>query len=251
MKNTFNILFTLILVALLLPGCSRMADKLDNLGNPPPLNQVDNPTARPEYRPITWPLPEQKAPSKQFAGSLWQPGSRHFFRDQRASRVGDIVKVKIEISDRAELDNETTQERDTSESVNAPALLGLESAIYGLLPGNQNPDSLLSIGGSSTTEGTGTIEREEQIETEVAALITQVLPNGNMVIEGNQEIRVNYEIRNISVAGVIRPEDIKADNTIEHSQIAQARISYGGRGEITDIQQPRWGQQAIGAISPF
>lgn len=240
----------IVALALLLAGCGKL-EKLEKIGQAPPLKEVDNPLEEPNYRPVTWPLPENNQPRQQYAGSLWQQGSRHFFRDQRASRVGDIVRVKIEIQDRAELENETSRERSSSEDLSAPQVLGLESALYGVMPGNQNPSNLITLSGNNSSEGSGVVEREEVIQTQVAAIVTQRLPNGNMVIKGSQEIRVNFEVREVSVAGVIRPEDIDSDNTIDSTQIAQARISYGGRGQITDVQQPRWGNQVIDIISPF
>ncbi len=253
LKNTLKqIVVTItVLAVIVLGGCASTMEKLNNVGQPPALKNIENPTTKPDYKPLTWPLPNNTPPPKQYAGSLWQPGARHFFRDQRASRVGDIVKVMIEIADKAELDNESTRERKTTESLDGASLFGLEDAIYGIIPGRQDPDSLLSVGGKQKNEGIGTIQREEKIKTQIAAIVTQLLPNGNMVIKGSQEIRVNFEIREISVAGVIRPEDIKADNTIDSTQIAQARISYGGRGHITDVQQPRWGSQVIDILSPF
>lgn len=244
-------LLAVLIAATALTACSSKMDQISNIGKAPPLNEVSNPVEHVDYKPVTWPLPETQAPEQEYAGSLWQQGSRHFFRDQRAARVGDIVRVKIEIQDRAELDNETTRERRNSETLGAPKLFGLEDALYGLIPGGQDPASLLSIDGRNVNEGTGTVEREERIETQVAAIVTQLLPNGNMVVKGSQEIRVNFEVREVSVAGVIRPEDINSDNTIDSTKIAQARISYGGRGQITDVQQPRWGNQVIDILSPF
>ncbi len=248
---TFKNALIILASTSLLAACTSTIDKLENVGKPPALNKVTNPIEKEDYKPVTWPLPESQAPSREYAGSLWQQGSRHFFRDQRAARVGDIIRVRIEIQDRAELENETIRERRNTETLNAPNVFGLEDIIYGALPGGQDPASLLSISGNNTSEGEGTVEREEIIETQVAAIVTQMLPNGNMVIKGSQEIRVNFEVREVSVAGVIRPEDIDSDNTIDSAQIAQARISYGGRGQITDVQQPRWGNQVIDILSPF
>lgn len=235
----------------LLAGCASTIDRLDSVGDPPPLKKVDDPTANRDYQPLTWPLPEQPLPPKQYAGSLWQPGSRHFFRDQRASRIGDILRVNVEISDRASLNNNTTRGRNSTESVGTPNLFGFEEMIYGAIPGHQDPDTLIGVTSDSNNKGTGRIQRQEQINTQIAATVTQVLPNGNLVIEGSQEILVNYDIRELGVAGVIRPEDIKADNTIDSNQIAQARITYSGRGTISDVHRPRWGTQVIDILSPF
>lgn len=249
MKTNLTVI-ALMASCTLLSACSSTMDKLSGVGQAPTLNKVDNPLENPDYKPVTWPLPETPTPSRQYAGSLWQQGAREFFRDQRASRVGDIVRVDIKIKDKAELDNQTSRERKNSEALGAPKLFGAE-ALYGVVPGSQNGESLLSITGSNKNEGTGSSKREETIETQVAAIVTQLLPNGNMVIKGSQEIRVNFEVREISIAGVIRPEDIDSDNTIESTKVAQARISYGGRGQITDVQQPRWGSQVIDILSPF
>lgn len=248
---SLKLTITALIAATALTACSSKMDQIAAIGTPPPLNKVTNPVEQAGYSPVTWPLPESKIPETEYAASLWQQGSRHFFRDQRAARVGDIVRVRVEIQDRAELENETTRERTNSESLGAPKIFGLESAIFGAIPGAQDPSNLLSLSSSNTNEGTGTVEREEIIDTQVAAIVTQLLPNGNMVVKGSQEIRVNFEVREVSVAGVIRPEDIDSDNTIDSNMIAQARISYGGRGQITDVQQPRWGNQVIDILSPF
>jgi flagellar L-ring protein precursor FlgH len=235
----------------LLAGCASTIDRLEAAGDPPPLKRVSDPVADAGYQPMTWPLPEQPLHEKQYAGSLWQPGSRHFFRDQRASRIGDILRVNVNISDRASLNNNTTRGRNSTESVATPNLFGIEAGLFGILPGDQDPDTLLGITSDSNNKGTGRIQRQEQINTQVAATVVQVLPNGNLVIEGSQEVLVNYDIRELGVGGVIRPEDIKADNTIDSNQIAQARITYSGRGTISDVHRPRWGTQVIDILSPF
>jgi flagellar L-ring protein FlgH len=238
-------------VALGLSGCTNTLDRLEAIGEKPAISKTENPQAKQSYQPMTWPLPAPVPPSKQYSNSLWQPGARAFFRDQRASRVGDILRVRIAIDDRADLDNQTERRRDTQENINAPRLFGLENLYDNILPGSPDGEPLSQIQGRNVNRGQGTVQRQEQIETEIAAAVTQVLPNGNFVIHGSQEIRVNFEMREIAVTGIVRPEDIDSTNTIESSQIAEARIVYGGEGQLTDIQQPRWGSQVIDIISPF
>jgi len=248
--KTSNILY-LLMAGSMLSACAETLDRLDDVGKPPKFADVANPTASPTYEPLSWPLPETQPAPKQYANSLWQPGARAFFRDQRASRVGDILRVNIKFEDKAELDNATDRSRTSTEDLATPSVFGLQHKIFKRLPGNQEPSNLVDITGNAKTNGTGSIKRKEKIETQVAALVTQVLPNGNLVIEGSQEIRVNYELREVAIKGVVRPQDIKSDNTIDSSQIAQSRINYGGRGQISEIQQPRWGSQVIEALSPF
>ncbi|MFD2134750.1 flagellar basal body L-ring protein FlgH [Novosphingobium resinovorum] len=182
---------------------------------------------------------------------LFRTGGGAFFRDQRASRVGDIVTIRINIADNAQVANSTTRTRNGSEGGGIAALLGLESQIGKVLPGNPDPGNLVSTNSKSSAVGVGNTARSEQINMTVAATVTSVLPNGNLAIRGKQEVRVNFELRELVVSGVIRPEDIARDNSIRHSQIAEARISYGGRGQLTDAQQARWGQQIYDALFPF
>jgi flagellar L-ring protein precursor FlgH len=190
--------------------------------------------------------------------SLWRTGARAFFEDQRARRVGDILTVIVEITDKAELDNATKRNRDNEENAGIAKLGGYElsSLLERVLPRGVDVSDLdlskfVSATSDSKSEGGGVIDREEKITMKMAAVVTQVLPNGNMVIEGRQEVRVNYEMRELIVAGVIRPEDITSRNTIPISKIAEARVSYGGKGQITDVQQPRYGQQFLDILLPF
>ena len=233
---------------LTLSACSSGLDRLGQVGHPPEMSKINNATVNPNYEPVSWPMPQQEAAPQKYANSLWQQGSRTFFRDQRASRVGDILKVVMNLKDKGKLENKTDRTQTSNEGAGIGAAFGLD----GIVPGaDAGARGVLDITGNSATKGDGQIERKEEIDTQFAATVTQVLPNGNLVIDGSQEIRVNNEIREVLVQGVIRPQDVGSDNTIDYSQIAEARISYGGRGQISEIQGPRWGTEAIQKISPF
>lgn len=190
-------------------------------------------------------------PATAPSASLFRTGAGAFFRDQRAGRVGDILTVRIKIADRAEVGNSTSRSRTGSEKSGIAALLGLESQLTKVLPGAVNPAKLVETGSTSTSDGSGSISRSETINMTVAATVVGVLPNGNLAIRGRQEMRVNYELRELVISGLVRPEDIARDNSIPHTQIAEARISYGGRGRLSDAQQDRWGQQIYDALFPF
>jgi flagellar L-ring protein FlgH len=234
-------------VAVLVSSCSSI-DRLRNIGEQPPLSPVDNPTTKPGYKPVQMPMPTPQ-PASYNPNSLWRNGSRAFFKDQRAHQVGDILTVKVNINDTAQFANETQRSRTTTEDSSITNFIGantIANPAKAVLPG-----SLLTTNGQSQSDGKGSINRQEELQTNVAAVVTQLLPNGNMVIEGKQEIRVNFEIRQLIVAGVVRPEDIESDNTIDLPKIAEARVAYGGRGQITDFQQPPYGQQVMDVILPF
>ncbi len=232
-----------------LSACSAV-DRLQNIGQAPPLSAISNPRTQAGYRPIQMPMPTAE-PVYYAPNSLWQTGSRAFFRDQRARRVGDILTVNVRITDKAELENSTTRSRTNSEDMGLDAIAGFETRLTELLPTGANAGGLIDLDSAASSRGAGTIKREEELTTSIAAVVIQVLPNGNMVIEGRQEIRVNFEVREMIIAGIVRPEDIGNDNTISSEKIAEARISYGGRGQITDVQQPRYGQQVLDILLPF
>lgn len=235
------------MAAVLLSGCAAF-DRLKNIGEQPALSAVDNPTARPGYKPVQMPMPAAQ-PASYNPNSLWRNGSRAFFKDQRAHQIGDILTVQVNITDKANIANETQRSRTNSEDSGITDFLGsktLKTPAAALLPGR-----ILTADSSANSDGKGSVNRQEALSTNVAGVVTQVLPNGNLVIEGRQEIRVNFEIRELIVAGIVRPEDIQSDNTIDSSKIAQARIAYGGRGQITDVQQPRYGQQVLDVVLPF
>jgi flagellar L-ring protein precursor FlgH len=238
---------SIVAVSVLLAGCSAL-DRLKNVGEQPVLSAIENPTAQPGYKPVQMPMPAPQ-PAVYNPNSLWRNGSRAFFKDQRAMQVGDIMTVKVKITDRAAIENGTKRSRDSKEDSGVTDFIGSK-----LLTGDAAklmPGKILTTDSTSSTDNKGSVNRQEALLTNVAAVVTQVLPNGNLVVEGKQEVRVNFEIRELIVAGIVRPEDIESDNTIDSTKIAQARIAYGGRGQITDVQQPRYGQQVMDIILPF
>jgi len=231
----------------LLAGCSAL-DRLKNVGEQPALAPIENPTAQPGYKPVQMPMPAPQ-PAVYNPNSLWRNGSRAFFKDQRAMQVGDIMTVKVKITDNAKIENGTARSRTNKEDSGVTDFIGsklIKNPTTAILPGR-----LLTADSTASSDGKGTIDRKEELLTNVAGVVTQVLPNGNLVVEGRQEVRVNFEVRELIVAGIVRPEDIESDNTIDSTKIAEARIAYGGRGQITDVQQPRYGQQVLDVLLPF
>jgi flagellar L-ring protein precursor FlgH len=234
---------------LMLAGCG-MASRISEVGQAPDMSPITNPMQQASYQPVSLPMPAPEVAERQ-AASLWRPGSRAFFRDQRAARVGDILTVLINIDDSAALSNTTSRSRSTAEDAQLDAFLGYEADLHQVLPETVDPADLIDFGSTTGTSGSGSVDRGEQIDLRIAGLVTQVLPNGNLVLQGRQEVRVNFELRELLISGVIRPQDIRADNTVRYDQIAEARISYGGRGQITDVVQPRYGEQLFDIIMPF
>ena len=234
------------LTASLLGGCAAL-DRIKDIGQQPALSSVDNPTSRPGYKPVQMPMPAAQ-PASYNPNSLWRNGSRAFFKDQRAHQIGDILTIKVNFTDQANITNETQRSRKNSEDSSIDNFFGKPKVP---ILNTGVPTHIFTGDSSSSSDGKGSVARQEQLVTNVAGVVTQVLPNGNLVVEGKQEIRVNFEIRELIVAGIIRPEDIESDNTIDSTKIAEARIAYGGRGQITDVQQPRYGQQVLDILLPF
>jgi flagellar L-ring protein precursor FlgH len=230
----------------LLSGCAFL-DQLKDVDRQPPLSAINNPTTEPGYKPVQMPMPAAQ-PASYNPNSLWRNGSRAFFKDQRANRIGDILTVKVKITDKAIIDNETERSRTSSMDSNIDFFFGKPKVP---IMNTGVPTPVFTSDSETKTNGKGSVNRSENLTTNVAAVVTQVLPNGNLVIEGRQEIRVNFEIRELIVAGIVRPEDIESDNTIQSTKIAQARIAYGGRGQITQVQQPPYGQQVLDILLPF
>jgi flagellar L-ring protein FlgH len=230
-----------------LGGCASVKDTISGTPTMTPMGSgaVAGPT------PASLPMPAPQAQAFA-ANSLWRAGARTFFNDQRAARVGDLLTVKIGIDDSAQVSNSTDRSRTSSSSSGITHAFGLEKAIGRALPtGAVDPTSLLSGQGDTSMSGDGAVNRQEKIELTMAAMVTQVLANGNFIIAGRQEVRVNNELRELTVTGIIRPEDITSDNTIRNDQIAEARVSYGGRGVVSAMQKPGWGQRIGDTLAPW
>jgi flagellar L-ring protein precursor FlgH len=247
---------TLGLAAMLLLGGCTIAEQLAQVGRAPPLSPIENPVREPGYRPVSLPMPEPEPVQSAGANSLWRSGAKGFFRDQRARRVGDVLTVQVVMSDKATLSNETSRGRQSKDQLGIPGFFGLENLAVKALPDAKDgtpvdPDEFVKMDSRSSNEGRGAVARSETISMDVAAVITQVLPNGNLVIQGRQEIRVNFELREVVVAGIARPEDITPRNTIGHDKIAELRVAYGGRGQLTQVQQPRYGAQVLDILLPY
>jgi flagellar L-ring protein FlgH len=214
----------------------------------------------PELAPIGYPaalvpVNQQILPAPQArpasANAIWRTGSRTFFGDQRARNVGDILTVAIDIRDRAQTQNSTQRTRANEINSGVSNFFGLEAEAADRIGGAFDPSALIGFGGGSTSSGSGSVSRSENINVTVAAVVTAVMPNGNMVIQGRQEVRTNREVRELTVAGIVRPEDISSANTIRHDQIAEARISYGGRGDISRVQGAPAAQALVERFNPF
>jgi flagellar L-ring protein FlgH len=216
----------------------------------------------PELAPVGYPAalaPQQQMyvaardpmPAPASANSLWRTGARAFFIDQRANRVGDILTVQIDINDSAQTSNASNSRRSSNMSAGSPVFLGLESTIGRLMPSGFNAANPISTETETANAGSGQVTRSERISLTIAAVVTAVMPNGNLVIQGTQEVRTNAELRQLTVAGIVRPEDISSANTIRHTQIAEARISYGGRGDISRVQKTPAGQSLVERFAPF
>ena len=225
-------------------------DRISDVGDAPKLSSIEDPTHAAGYVPVKMPMPPPSLAVQQ-PNSLWHTGARAFFRDQRASRVGDILTVVVTINDQAQLQNETKRSRQNSDDANLTNFFGFESHLHNWLPKAVDPASLVDAASTTSNDGKGSINRQEQISLRVAATIIQVLPNGNLVLQGKQQVTVNFDMRDLNITGIIRPQDIASDNTITYDQIAEARIEYGGKGEITDVQQPRYGDQLLDILMPF
>jgi flagellar L-ring protein precursor FlgH len=238
-------------------ACS-IGQQLTNIGRPPALRPIvtgrEQRTAFRQIHGLPMPPPDHTPGSPD---SLWRPGARQFFKDERARAVGDIVTVNVNISDQAQVQDATNESRNTTENAALSNFFGAEAAGAAGVSGlghifkNVDPSKLVNTSSQNGFTGSASTDRQDTISTTIAAMVTQVLPNGNLVIYGNQEVRVNYEVRDLTISGIIRREDITSDDTINQNQIAEERISYGGRGQLTQMQQPPYGDQLYNILFPF
>ncbi|WP_085307626.1 flagellar basal body L-ring protein FlgH [Planktotalea arctica] len=238
--------FPLILGASLLAACS----SADHLGKAPSFSE---PMASREHSAMVYPGLPQTVEHRTFIteSSLWRADSKSLLGDRRALQKGDIMTVVIEIDDKAEISNTTSRSREGSDNMSVPDLFGVPQRIGKSWPDGSGPEKAVDLSSKSKSKGDGSVRRKEKLTLRVAATVVEVLPNGVLAIEGTQEVRVNFEMRELLVNGYVRPEDISRQNEITYDKIASARISYGGRGQISDMQQPRYGRQILEAILPF
>ncbi len=235
-----------VLACAVLAGCGSLS-RLSEVGRAPAMTPTSDPTKEPTWRPVSMPMPARESTPSE-ANALWRSGSRAFFKDQRAAQVGDIVTILVSMNDAANMKNATTTSRTSAETGSLAQFFGMQTRLPKSI---SDPSKILDVGSTNNNGGSGQIQRNEAVTIRLAGVVTQVLPNGNLVVSARQEFLVNHELRELQVTGVIRPQDIASDNTVQHDRMAEARISYGGRGELTEVQHTRWGQQLMDILLPF
>lgn len=251
MKN-----YSALLLVMGLSGCN-LAEQLSTIGERPQLTEIQDPTRIRGYQPISMPMPTPVEVENKKSPSLWQSGAQGFFKDQRAGKVGDIITVNVVIDQQESIEMTPTMKRTVSSTSTVNNLMGLERKIPNLFPksqrkgdGSNNP-SWFSASNSPDLKGSAKYDVKDKLKFKIATTVTQILPNGNMVIDGRQELRVVNEVREILLRGIIRREDISATNIVNWDKISELRISYGGRGDLSDLQSFPWGHQVMNKISPF
>lgn len=251
--KVFAIRAVLVIVAVSTLSACQVFTRLSEVGDGPQVTEISNPVAAPSYKPVSMPMPAPQGVESN-PNSLWRSGAKAFFKDHRAKEVGDILTVTLAIDDGATLSNTTTRARSDDEDADVTDFLGWEDHLNELpfvRSSVDGPGTIVSFGNTHSTSGDGDITRTEAINLSVAAVITQILPNGNLVVLGRQEVKVNEELRELMVTGIVRTSDIDTDNSIDHTKIAEMRVAYGGRGSLSDIQTPRWGMQMWDILFPF
>lgn len=230
-----------LLALIALAGLAGCGTDLKEINREPALSPVGSGIGDGGSGPYSYPEPPASRPKKF---SLWDDRQSRLFTDPRALRAGDILTVNIKLNDRANFKNQNDRSRTAARKLGYDINLGWEAA-------STSGKGDAGLSSSTETNADGEIKRSEDIALNVAAVVTEVLPNGNLMIRGSQEVRVNYELRVLTIAGMVRPSDIGAENTIPYERIAEARISYGGRGRVSEVQQPAYGQQVLDQVLPF
>ncbi len=238
--------FAPILLLIGLAACGGLGD----VGKAPALSPIEGSN---EYYAMTGSGMPTDARSRQDAdrASLWSGNRTSLLGDRRAGDRGDILTVVIEIDDMAEISNSSGRSRAGSDRMGIPSMFGIPQRINEDLPAGATMADAYATNSTSSYQGSGSVSRKEKLTLRIAATIIETLPNGVIHIQGSQEVRVNYELRELIVTGFVRPEDISRQNEITYDKIAGARISYGGRGQITAVQQPRYGQQIADILLPY
>ncbi|MBI1954538.1 MAG: flagellar basal body L-ring protein FlgH [Proteobacteria bacterium] len=239
----------IFLLPFFLTACN-LAERLSMVGEPPLLSQIQNPTMIEGYQPVTMPMPTPE-PRVQKINSLWESGSKAFFKDQRANRVGDVLTVEIDVKDKQKIETNTDLNRESKENTIMSNMLGYEAKMQKFFPKKMLLNPMLKWESKPEMKSKGHYDNEFELMFKIAAVVSQILPNGNLVIIGRQEVRYQNEVRDIVLQGIVRREDISSTNTVRGDKIAELRVGYGGRGDISDMQQFPWGQQVFNKIMPF
>ncbi len=251
MNHNVATVFLITTSCLLLQGCTTL-NRIANIGDHPPLSRPQDPRQDPNNVPVTMPMPAPVQPERQ-VNSLWQPGARGFFKDQRAKRVGDILTVVVNYSSSSTVEDKVDSQRTSSNKIKIDNLASREKDLKKVFGKDVDPKNLINLSSNPVHKAdSNKIERKLELKNvSVPCTIIQQLPNGNFVIQGRQEVRVDAEVTEIFLTGIIRPEDISSANTIVQDQVAELRMNYGGRGILSDKNLPPIGHQIIDAVSPF
>lgn len=262
--NHLSVPLKLIVICVMVCGCDIMSERLSNVGRAPKLSQVNlyetkvDPTNQqalaymqnnPMYDPNSN-VYQQNSQPQQSSASIWPTNAKSFLSGHK---IGDLVSIVVSIKDKATLNNNTNKARGSNSKLGMPNMFGLEGEVRNILPnsGSTSPASLVSLNSNANSFGTGNINRKEVVETVIGTTVIRVLPGGNLVVRGSQEVRVNHEVREITIEGIVRPADISPNNTVHLDRVSEARLSYGGRGAIAEYQQDQYGKQILDIISPF
>lgn len=227
-----------------------MPERIASVGENPNLSQIHDPTAMNQYKPVALPMPQASVQQNQ-VNSLWQTGSKAFFKDQRAGKVGDIITVNLSLDEKQKSSGKADNKRTTSNTTTVSSVLGYEAKMEKLFPKKLKTPGIIDYTATPTHSANGSNEYTFGLKFDVAAIVTQILPNGNLVIMGKQEIRLQGELREICIQGVVRREDITSANTIPDTKIAELRVGYGGRGDMSDYINQPWGAQFLNRVTPF